>query len=700
MFCPCVEADVMRYKTVKQNQSQRFSPELPHGIDLETNPSDADGSRLSLGKNVWFDSGRIATRPAVVGDPNSVIEVESYENIIKGLTVTDSTVTYGGAVYRIAYVKAADYDSLEDFYVYLMSFSGELTPIGSIRIGRVDSTTFNRAVSIMFFQGKSATGSGIYAFLRRRDTSDLYEVYELDSALEKWEEVTDFYAPTIYINGRGTRYKEASSAGWGYSAKPESPEAINMLSGGFKAFFSTDGYSSSFKLPLSNLENDVVTCRMYTAPDKYVEWKILPDKVSVQAEYNSGNITMGCDRLHGLLYFWNDDAPFSLPFISDYGPNNLVITATKKNGARLGKVIGCSSCRMYGSRLVVYGNPDSPSEICVSRLENPLYFPETACVSVGDVSDRVTAVRDMGDDLLIFKNKAVYKLNIKDGGYYTEDVPVSEENADFGGLLVSDKFSSTPVCLSVGCDCPNTLCNVSGNLLWQNKNGTVYAMESAARMPIDVSHTVRSAMAETFPEDSFAVGHRGMYFLFTADKKVFVFDLRKRNTDSMLSDVSQGAWYIWEMPDELIVSSAAADGDRLIICCTESEKRIHYIARFAKGNDSIIVHRENGAVKKQCAINSSFATANYRMSHPETLKNIEEIYVSFECNGEVSFSCGDDLPCNVMLRSSGGLKTARILPKIRNCEGIKLNFSSGSPFSVSGFVIGYKNTPPIRWAAT
>lgn len=57
----------------------------------------------------------------------------------------------------------------------------------------------------------------------------------------------------------GTCY-EAAKAGIAYEAVAKYPENLNLLNGGFQAYFSLDGFSFAFQLPISDLYNSIVKC--------------------------------------------------------------------------------------------------------------------------------------------------------------------------------------------------------------------------------------------------------------------------------------------------------------------------------------------------------------------------------------------------------------------------------------------------------
>lgn len=687
----------MRYKSVKRNAVKRFSPELPHGIDLE-NGKGRGGEKLYSGLNVYRDKGRLATRPAVVWRPDSVIQFEAYEATEKGMTLTENTACFGGIVYRIAYMVTGDYTSYQDVRVFLFGCAGDITPIGTIRFNRVDATTFYTPAALNFFQGKAQSGCGIYALFCCRDTygrPDIYSAYELDKTLENWNDVNSFYEPTVYINGRGGRFGEAQEMGFVCDAKPEAPEALNMLNGRFRAFYTTDGLSSSFKLPVSRLNDTYVRCKMYVSPEDYVEWIISGGTNSATAEYGTSKIKMTCDRAHGILYFFCDEQRFSLPFVEDFGINNLEITAEKYGGSQISRVFNCKKSTVCGSRVMMYSNPDAPAEICMARLENPLYFPEAACVRVGDISEDVTAVKKRGGDIAVFKGGSIYEMTVKDGGYYRADIPLGESNNDMDGLFAPDTVSCGAVCLDVGCDRPSTIGMISGTLFWQTGAGSVYALEKGKNVPVKISDCIKTALTDSIGRNTappIGAAHRGIYYLFFKDGDVFVFDTN--------GGIQKGAWYIWKIPDEVVISAVYTDADRMILCCSDKIQKAQYIADFGTGNDRYLKFEAGALTEKVASVATSFSFACYPEVCPESLKSIGEILVTFETDGELSFSCEGAGRFDTKLVSDGTLKTARIVPKMRGLEGLDITFSANCPFSVSGIAVLYRDFPRIRWAAT
>ncbi len=700
MFCLSAEANSMRYPKIKQTEPLRFTPELPNGIKPVECFDDGDGTKLCDGLNIWRRDGRISTRPAICCRPDSIKAFEMYEHVLKGLTPTDNLARIGGELYKIAYATVTDNDSADDVCVYLLSFTGKIIPIGKISVRRVSADTFYRIRTVAFFQGAAGSGCGIYAFLRRaHGENTACEVYELDTALENWNMASTFYTPTVQSNGRGTRYSEARREGMGYADNPDTPESVNMLSGRFRAYFTSDGFSASFKLPACPLTLGVITCRMYTAPNQFVEWKIYEGRETAQVEYGGKTITMSCNLQYGILYFSDENGPCPLPFIDSFGPNNITVTAAKESDADgFKKVVGCGKVTVAGSRIFAYQNPDFPSEIYCADTENPLYFPENGSLSIGNTSQKITAVMPFGDDVLVFKEDGIYKITVTDGGRYRLNLPDSESSHP---LSYPDKISCQALSSNTGCLYPETLCEVSGNLLWYGGGGTLCIMQSAAKPYIKITcpEKLKTLLdSDGFVPSVFATAQGGIYYLF-CDGYIFVFDIRRPHSYTALSDPTQGAWYIWQLPDAVKIHAATDGAYGPIMCCTDRYSRVIFTARQGEEKDLLVQCTGISVSLVEYGIPSFFSTAQYRLPDRTKLKSIEEIFLSFE-GDSIDLSIGKDKNFSVTLIGDGGHNTARIKPALRGVEGFSLSVSAESPFSVSGFSATYRNLPDVRWAAT
>ncbi len=687
----------MKYRSIKEIASRRFSPDMPRGLGT----AQENEKRLTDCSNIWSDGGYLRTRPALTPHSSDLASLHSIEYTNIPLTFTDTKILHAGSLYRLAYLTASDGMTYQNYRVFLISATGDAISIGTISFNRLDSATFYTGGELCFFQGKPTNGSGIYALAKRYSKGNYsYAIYEVDAALENWTETSSFYCPTIYINGRGTRYNEAKEANRTYDVSPECPERPNMLCGTFKAYFSTDDFSSAFKLPIACLDRSPITCRFFISPSNYIEWIIREGENTASTIFGVDEVTMHCDRNYGIIFFTSQSGAFSMPSAPQFGPNNLMITATKSNTTGPERIIGCMRCVNFSSRILLYANPNFPSEVYSARSDNPLYFPDTSYISIGGEGEEITRLIQRGDSLIATGIRGIYGVGIKKGGQYIPDIPVEESAEDFDTLYNPDTLSYSVINQDIGCDCPDTLRLCAGAAVWLNSDGEIYMLSKNSDEPEDISVPIKDRLRGYPPSElrlAFAAAFGGRYYLFLPDSTVFVLDYRGEDYTYKIASEPTRAWYVWSLPKAASVISAACDADKLLLCCSSPTGNTQYLARLEYGTDTLLY---DGGTTEQIPIKSSFTTPLYRLSDPAALKSIDEVFVAFECNSQLSLKVKGEGECEVLLTGvSSRLRTARILPSIRRCEGAVLEFSAVSPFKISGYAFSYRPLPDVRWVA-
>ena len=110
-------------------------------------------------------------------------------------------------------------------------------------------------------KGKAIKGSGIFIVQSIIDSEDnvvskrYYELYKNRTnsyVIEPYE----IYSPLVMVNGRGDKFSTLSASQKANFPKPSLLEDFNLLSGGFRACYKTDGVSSKYYLPVKELSNN------------------------------------------------------------------------------------------------------------------------------------------------------------------------------------------------------------------------------------------------------------------------------------------------------------------------------------------------------------------------------------------------------------------------------------------------------------
>lgn len=596
----------MKYPSYKSGNTKNYRLRaLLGGIDLNEDPVVIPEDKLCEGENMWIKNGMLCSRQGLAIDNPNVMEVEEYGYCSAPLTITDTIVTVDGEPCNIGYDMVFDSaDSRHTVNVYFVSRQGEFAPAGSLVFNRISSDEFYFAESIYFISGKGTKGCGIYAFVKISDygINPSYQIFELSLDRSQWLDISisDCYAPIIYINGRGTRYGESVDA---YGAAPMTLEQQNLLTGRFKAFYSSDDFSSAFQLPLSGLDDDSpVICRVYRWPGEYTQWIVPEGKQEATASFYGNEITMKCDRQTGYISFAEKGVDFSLPKMPLYNGNNIVFTAYKTEKDGMARVIGSKRAFSYNSRAYVCSNSVCPNEVYSARLSNPLYFPKDSTAVVGETASGITAIAVQNNKLIAFKTNEIYRIDLNEGKRYSTKELLIGEGTDF---FRADSITVSNIHTEIGCDCPDSVRLCGNRLVWLNSDGNIYALATTAygkeNNIYEISLPIKprlGAFSVNELKNAFACEHQGKYILFV-DQTAFVMDYRVKAfgfTATYLSedDVNRAlAWYCWSLPDSLNMTSAISTAKGLTLACHTENLKIHYTLCFCGDKDTVLMYNEN-----------------------------------------------------------------------------------------------------------
>lgn len=704
----------MKYSYLNDGKEKDFKmPELSGGIALNEDPSVIDGSHLADCNNVWFRQGLLTTRPGISASEGDLFcKFDKYEpDCVIDYTFTDTYAEYNGSQYRIAYCVTGDLLSYSDIKILLVGPFGEKKSIGSIHYGRVSWDSFSMPEHLFFAVCKPKAGCGIYAFVSYKDTYDenrkVHEIYECSADMTSWyrHDYTKYYQPVLYINGRGNRYGTSAAA---YAGEPTELEQPNLLTGAFRVYFSSDGYSSSFQLPVSGLDEDKnVICRVYENRNQYTAWTIEPNKTSETVRFLGVDITMKCDRVTGEINFYTADSEYSVPLMSKFLGNNIMVKAYKteaENGAH--KIIDSTQAINYGSHIVLCGNGVVPGEVYAARIDNPLYFPKSACISVGDITAPVTALSVQNDKLIAFKEREMYRIMINDGGVYTTNSYISDQSDE---ISFPDTLSMVGVHVNIGCDCPKTLKLCGSRLVWLDSKGTVYVLAMTTygkeNNVYEISSAITSQLKKYTPaalKNSFAAENDGSYVLFvgsdTKAEEAFVMDYRVKSFGQSASYLGSNgadrslAWYRWSFPEDYLMSSAAGTAKGLMIAARSKNGRLIYTSVLDGEKDTILGVEGDEVKEYNYDIESSFTTKMYDFGLPQSKKNITALFLTASCDGRIDISLSDEngTVSRQSRRFGNILSTVRLTAYARAVNRISLGLSSKNRMAVASPVLRYR----------
>lgn len=601
----------MKYASYKPSELKdyRLSAFLG-GIDLNEDPVVLPEDKLYECNNVWIKNGLLSTREGI-----KITDTEINPELKDGyctcpFTITQTVVTLDAEPYNIAYSMTFDApDSKQYVCVYLVSKSGEVVSAGNIVSNRISREEFYSVDSVYFLSGAPLKASGIYAFAQKSNSGldSFCQIYEFSADTQEWLAIneSECYAPIIYINGRGTRYDEAVDA---YTATPKDFERRNMLTGRFRAFYTSDGCSSSFQLPLSEIDDAPIICKVYRWPGESVEWLIGATESEATAEFHGENVTIRCDRKTGRISFLKEGIDFAIPRMPLYGGNNIVFSAVKSIPNGRERVIGSKRPFSYNSRIYVCGNDVCPNEVYSARITSPLYFPESSIAVVGDTASPVTAIGVQNNKLIAFKNNEIYRIDLTEGKQFSSNEILIGEGTEF---YKGDKISISNIHTEIGCDCPDTLRLCGNRLVWVNSEGTVYALATTAYgkenniydISLPISNRLRRFRRDEL-KSAFATRHMGKYLLFVSNM-AFIMDYRVKAfgyTSVYLAedDLNKAlAWYCWTFPEEFHSTSAISSTNGIVAACHTGNRQYSYMTCFCGDSDSILLYNDEREIYEQ-----------------------------------------------------------------------------------------------------
>ena len=680
---------IMRFGAPESNRSKTVRiRNFGGGMVLQDCPGDPANGQLTACENLDYRDGLLKTRRALRALPEDLLfDASDYPNMRVEHRMGETEIQAEGETCRVLFTTVSDDFSVTMIFVHFLGASGKKIQAGQFIFQRVSDDSFYLPENLLIFSGKPQSGSGIYAFVTKRDQYHVantdQQMYELSADYRTWAPINEFYEPVVLINGRGTRYEESKRESYAFTAAPKILESKNLLNGRFTAYYTSDAHSSSFRLPFSDLSADMVVCRVYTAPDQFVEWRIYGGQNSTTARFFSADIIAHVDRGKGILYFTDtNNSDFAIDIFTKYHENNIRITASKQNPEDLFAILSCTHCAAFGSKLVFAGGKDRNRLFCVSR-ENPLYFPAASAANIGD-NTPVTAMIGIKSGVLAFKKDAAYAVQIQAGKAFNSYSLVPDNDAVF---YENDSFSYVQAAGKIGCMFPCTLTLCGETPVWLGEDGAVYAYQAAAGKTVLLAEA-DPAFAIPVQEDAvFAVSNEKRYCLLWGDKAIIIENERGLTLNG--KDVRR-FHYCFTGND--VLGGVFANGVLRLICTDNGE--LLYSVQPVEGDTDAYLTRENGVtVAKEVPILSRAETCRFALGLPHTDKWIDSITLALACEGTLAVSLNGRASEQLHLRSSAygcALKAVKILPHMHATDSLCFGFYSDRPFSVGEITVHYR----------
>lgn len=719
----------MKFPAMDRNRSYSVRvPQLSGGVNYDDALSMVEDNQLTDVRNMWWKNGALRTRPGYRYKNRQYVGLEGNagqgkQSYIRHSLDSESTTRkinteskIGNFIDSVTLINNDEAETtVETHKVYFVDENGTLTKYDSnISVSSLPSEDFNFNSSFIVSSG---SGSDENAYLFTSSGGVFKADVNASSPV-----VPELYAPLVMVNGEGNPENDFSPA------KGTMFEGYNMLTGAFRAWYTTDGITANYPLPCKGLtgnEGEDVTA-VYTDKDGNEYTFIVPYNTTLSNWISIGDniVAVYLNRESG--FFSIIDAFQKLIPLEKSGiNNNLKITAWKtdyKQKAKIHKMTfstwfgGDRSAVSGGTRLFLAGNPDCPNLVHWSDINNPLYFPENNYAYIGSANQKITAFGKQSNILVIFKERETYMAQYAAGTTYSADDVINGKVVDVAASAAV--FPITPIHSYIGCDCPNTVKLCNNRLVWANKSGDVYALTSAnqysERNIRKVSGNISRILKSQDMSNASAGDMLGRYALIAGDK-MFLMDYNTTAFTAYSShsndETAQGKipWHVWDFPDEIgtdirIISDVS-------IPILFGEKREH-----VGDNDFDVyfnVHTIESDSDKfyggsETPINCMLQTKLFDFNYSERLKNIHSVYVGIAniegCTINLTYITerGDSKDQYIVTKESASeystnyISEKRFMPNWGRIQRFGIRLESVGTMAVDGISLKYSMYGGVR----
>ena len=317
------------------------------------------------------------------------------------------------------------------------------------KIYRINPST---GVHSEIFSGLSATkGAGFFAFDNKLYYLGGGKYIVIDEEFNA-SEVTGFI-PTVVMNMR-----PSGIGGTSYQGE-------NRIASGKKILYTSDGQSTVYQLPYTNIESTVeVRVNTWDAATQSYSWVTRTD---ITVNTADGTVTFA-----------------TAPAQEDpENPNNVEITCYKENTEAKANILDSTCLSIYGGNtdlaVVVGGCSAQPNAYFWSGNTHlsvdPTYFPiDYYNLAGADAGNKIVALGRQQGLLIIFQEHTVGK-------------------ASFADTTINDRtyltLNYTNINSEIGCDVPGSVQLVNNNLVFANTYGGVYLLANTT--PADENNVRR-----------------------------------------------------------------------------------------------------------------------------------------------------------------------------------------------------------------
>ncbi len=618
----------MKYTPILKKKSKVFKiPALLNGVNKSLMPLDIMDTELAEGINIWNKNSVLQTRPGLYCEIDNVMDTADSQNVYsKNFHVTDTHYIYESKTYKIAYSACFPEFGLARIFVFLIGDDRSIKYIGEMFFSRTTDTSFYSPKEISFFVGKEGYGKGIYAFVHLENIlgeGEEYRIFEVNKSLSGWQHNSSYYIPTVLINGRGNLYEIAKTNGCVFSNSPKTVESLNLLNSSFYSYYTSDGYSSNFRLPFSALEDSTVIIRVYDSLETYTEWTLYGGVTSETMTFENADITVSVDREKGVVYFSKGGEEFPVPRYSIYSENNIRILANKVIEGGFEEVLSCQYSAVSGSRIVFSGGKNQ-NKIYSCKFDNPLYFPQNSVKEIGSPDKEITALKSVKGKVFAFKENEIYTVSLKTGAAVSDSALVIDEDKVF---YKSDEFDIECVSKICGSTSRNSIVVCNDIPVWLGADGYVYGYKNSV---FRLTENIEALNAE---ERALAVAesYLGQYFLCYGAKAIII-------------DSEIGSAYFWEFPEE-VKTLGIVSGGNIAFVLLNTQHNLCFLASLKGSEDIIISKALTEKITLPIEIESVIKTKEYSLCNFGKSVNMNSVCLRLLADGdtEVTLNCDKEI---------------------------------------------------------
>ncbi len=675
----------MKFSAIKLKNRKVLHIDVPNkGMNLTKPSLHIDDGEISLCKNMIFENGVLQSRKGIMANFQSILpHILDGEITNKDIKLTDTEYTIGTDIYKVAY-RTTIYDGVCVVSVYLLGKDQVPKSVSFLYYDNGEDETYIPQ-SLVFYCGKAQIGGGLFAFCKFEEEklgTVKYALYEISADLEMWCMIEDYYIPTVFINGRGNSYEEAKKTYNVSDLTPKTLELPNMLNSRFRAYYSSDGISSGFRLPYTNLASAQVECIIHTTPAAYGKWIISATGTSNTITFNEKKVTMNLNRSKGLVYFTCDGEAFPIKIMHNYKENNIRFEASHKEASEFKNIASCT-CSQKNREKIYFSGGVEKCRIYYCDYENPLYFP---CVSdniIGSSDNTVNSLCNMKDDLIAFKNNEIYRIELSDNKPLNTIALLSDNGKIFYETV---NFKMHLLTSNLGAHSDKKVSLFGDNPVFFGNDNKVYIIRNANNIEC-ISEKVGTLLDNTIKEKVVLTGADKNYAYISFGKNCIVIDCDKPPKA-----------YLWELPENLTVHGIFSVGNKTALLLENNESEALFYA-FLSGERDIYPKGDSGMEYKK--IKSYLKLKSYYLSENVSNKFIHSVNLTLSVSENSKIILGNqDNSEEFYIRkgefSSGGPNNIKLSTNLRGVDSVDIILESDGPLGFYSSDIYYTEAADFK----